>query len=156
MSLYLVQHGRALTKEIDPEQGLSEQGIIEAERVAERAHHFKIQVSEIIHSGRKRARQTAEIFSGWFIHGKEPSAATGLNPTDDVLPIVQAFADRENLMLVGHLPFLERLASQLIVGNPDVPVVRFINGGIVCLEKWEREMGRKVWSVRWIITPEIA
>ncbi len=156
MALYLVQHGRAVKKEIDPEQGLSEQGIIEVERVAEKAHHFKIPVSEIIHSGKKRARQTAEIFSGWLTHGKEPSVANGLNPTDEVLPVAQAFADRENLMLVGHLPFLERLASQLITGSPDVPVVRFLNGGIVCLDKWEREMGRKVWSIRWIITPEIA
>jgi len=156
MALYLVQHGRALTKEIDPEQGLSEQGIIEVERVAERVHHYRIHVSEIIHSGKKRARQTAEIFSGWLTHGKEPSVATGLNPTDEVLPIALAFADRDNLMLIGHLPFLERLTSQLIVGNPDTPVVRFLNGGIVCLEKWEREMGRNVWSVRWIITPDIA
>jgi phosphohistidine phosphatase len=154
--LYLVQHGRSQPKEIDPEQGLSEQGIIEVERVAERAHHLNLHVSEIIHSGKKRARQTAEIFSGWLVHGKEPSVATGLNPTDDVLPVAQTFADRENLMLVGHQPFLDRLTSQLIVNNPDVPVVHFINGGIVCLERWEREMGRKIWSVRWIITPETA
>jgi phosphohistidine phosphatase len=156
MSLYLVQHGRSLAKEIDPEQGLSEQGIIEVERVVERAHHLKLQVSEIIHTGKKRALQTAEIFSDRLTHGKGPTVATGLNPMDDVLPIAQAFADREDLMLVGHLPFLERLASQLIVNTPDIPVVRFMNGGIVCLEKWEREMGRRIWSVRWIITPETA
>jgi phosphohistidine phosphatase len=58
-------------------------------------------------------------------------------------------------MLVGHLPFLERLASQLILKSPDIPVVRFTNGGIVCLDQWERESDKKIWLVKWVLTPEI-
>jgi phosphohistidine phosphatase len=156
MALYLVQHGRSLAKEIDPDQGLSEQGITEVERVAERAHHFKLHVSEIIHSGKKRALQTADIFSGWLTHGKEPSVSTGLAPNDDVIPVSQTFAGKKDVMIVGHLPFLERLASQLILNSPDIPVVRFTNGGIVCLDQRDGESGEKIWLVRWVFVPEIA
>jgi phosphohistidine phosphatase len=156
MALYLVQHGISLAKDIDPDQGLSEQGITEVERVAERAHHFKLHVSEIIHSGKKRAHQTADIFAGWLTHGREPTVSSGLASLDDVIPAARVFADSADLMIVGHLPFLEHLASYLILKSPEIPVVKFTNGGIVCLDRVEREPGRKTWLIRWILTPEIA
>lgn len=53
-------------------------------------------------------------------------------------------------MLVGHMPFLARLAGLLVAGNPETEVVRFQNGGIVCLEG---EGGR--WRVRWAVVPDL-
>jgi len=53
-------------------------------------------------------------------------------------------------MLVGHLPFMERLASFLITGSADKPVIRFQNSGIVCLEK-ETDAGH--WTIRWTLFP---
>jgi phosphohistidine phosphatase len=156
MALYLVQHGISLAKDADPGRGLSEHGISETQRVARRAGDLRIHVSEIIHSGKNRARRTAEIFADRLTPGKEPSLSAGLNPLDDVEPIAQAFAERPDLMIVGHLPFLERLASFLIVGTAEIPVVGFTNSGIVCLDRREREPGRRIWVVRWVLAPEIA
>ena len=54
-------------------------------------------------------------------------------------------------MLVGHLPFMSRLASLLLAGEPEAGVVRFQTSGIVCLS---REQGE--WSLSWAVTPELA
>jgi hypothetical protein len=54
-------------------------------------------------------------------------------------------------MLVGHLPFLEKLTSLLLCGNEKTRLVLFRYGAIVCLEQRED----KGWGVRWILTPEM-
>ena len=61
MALFLVQHGISAHKEIDPEKGLTDHGKTETERIAGVAKGYGIRVARIIHSGKKRARQTAEI-----------------------------------------------------------------------------------------------
>ena len=63
MPLYLVQHGLALPKDIDSERGLSEDGFADVRRIAETAKHYNVQVSQIFHSGKKRAKQTADIIA---------------------------------------------------------------------------------------------
>jgi phosphohistidine phosphatase len=63
MALYLVQHGQCHSKEIDPAKGLTEAGRDTARRIASVAKGYKVPVTCILHSGKKRARQTAEIFA---------------------------------------------------------------------------------------------
>ena len=53
-------------------------------------------------------------------------------------------------MVVGHLPFLDRLASRLVAGDPTAAAVRFTNAGIVCLG---RDAGK--WSLEWAVTPQL-
>jgi phosphohistidine phosphatase len=55
-------------------------------------------------------------------------------------------------MIVGHLPFLSRLASTLLIGDETVALVAFRNGGVVCLERGE-EKGR--WRLTWAVVPEL-
>lgn len=77
-------------------------------------------------------------------------AVTGLAPKDDVEPVAKALkGETRSLMLVGHLPFLDRLTSLLVVGKPDRSIVRFRNGGVVCLSG-EGDF----WAVAWMVTPE--
>ncbi len=54
-------------------------------------------------------------------------------------------------MLVGHLPHLRRLASLLLVGDPEREIIRFRNGAIVCLVQ-----GDGHWLLQWVLTPELA
>jgi phosphohistidine phosphatase len=56
-----------------------------------------------------------------------------------------------DLLIAGHLPHLARLTSRLVLGNETVPVVRFQQGGLVCLERHEDEG----WAVAWMLVPEI-
>jgi phosphohistidine phosphatase len=53
-------------------------------------------------------------------------------------------------MLVGHLPFLDRLAGLLVTGDADRSVVRFQKGGIVCLVRQDEK-----WVVGWMATPDL-
>jgi hypothetical protein len=60
-------------------------------------------------------------------------------------------------MLVGHLPFLSRLVSLLLVGDPDRPLVQFPMGGIVCLAREAPVSGgTPVWNLVWALTPAMA
>jgi phosphohistidine phosphatase len=156
MTLYLVQHGKALPKESDPERSLTEDGKAETEKTALKAKKLGLQVSEIVHSGKERARQTAEILARHLTPGRAPTASAGLDPKDDASPIARTLGDKDGLMLVGHLPFLDKLVSCLILGEPSTRLIRFTNSGIVCLESGEGEPGHEVWLCKWVMTPEIA
>ncbi|OGP93481.1 MAG: phosphohistidine phosphatase SixA [Deltaproteobacteria bacterium RBG_16_48_10] len=131
MKLYLVQHGEAKSEAQDPQRSLSERGEEEVTNVAREVKRLDLHPSRIFHSGKLRAMQTAEILADSL---KRPAEeAQGLNPNDDV----RVWADRistekEDLMIVGHLPFLEKLASLLITGNENVRPVFFRYSGIVC------------------------
>jgi phosphohistidine phosphatase len=151
MSLFLVQHGKNLPKERDPEKGLSLEGRNEVERITAVADEYGITVSAIRHSGKKRARETAEIFAGCLNSGGGVQEMEGLSPLDDVTKLNPK--SEENLMLVGHLPFMEKLTSYLITTSFDrPPVLKFQNGGIVCLDQ-NPEMGS--WFIKWTLFPRI-
>jgi phosphohistidine phosphatase len=150
--LYLVQHAEAKPKEVDPERSLSEAGRAHAEQVAAVAARLDLQVYEIWHSGKTRAAQTASAFAAALAPDQGVRAVSGLGPVDDVEPIGDELGRlSEPVMLVGHLPFMERLTGYLVTGDAERPVVDFTNSAIVCLA---RDGSR--WQVVWILTPEIA
>ncbi len=151
MALYLVQHGKNLSKEIDPEQGLSEEGARDVGRIAETAAAYKVLVGGIEHSGKTRAAQTADIFAD-KLGVTHVSPADGLKPLDDVTEKAAVINPGANLMLVGHLPFMERMASYLTTGTIDYTVFKFQNGGIVCLEKLDDS---DLWAIQWALMPHV-
>jgi phosphohistidine phosphatase len=150
MALFLVQHGKSMPKEKDPDQGLSKEGLTETQAMAEMAVENNIQVMRIIHSGKKRALQTAEI----FMKALEPEAGiikgAGLAPLDDVSVFASTLDNSENVMVVGHLPFMEKLVSHLVNGSLERPVVKFQNSGIICLDT---EDASEPWFIRWAYYP---
>lgn len=151
MALYLVQHGKNLPKDIDPEQPLSEDGAETVNRIAETARAYSVAVGAIQHSGKKRAAQTADIFAQ-KLGVTRIDAAEGLKPLDDVTAKAETIRPGDNLMLIGHLPFMERMASFLTTGSTDFTVFTFQNGGIVCLEKQEDS---DLWSIKWALMPHV-
>ena len=150
MRLYLVQHGEAKSEAEDPERSLTIRGEEETRRISDAAKRLGIRPSRIYHSGKKRAEQTAGIMAGAF--DLSAQLGQGLNPNDDVRPWVERVSrEAEDLMIVGHLPFLEKLASFLVCGDEGAKAVVFRYSAIVCLEK--KESGR--WAVDWVIKPEM-
>ena len=152
MALYLVQHGKSLPKDVDPDQGLADEGIAETKRIAEVARGYQVNVSRIKHSGKKRARQTAEIFSDTLNPAGGVEAVSGLKPLDDVAAFAVSLDAAANTMLVGHLPFMERMTAYLVTGSADKPIFKFQNSGIVCLNK-DPESG--LWLIVWTLMPKI-
>ena len=152
MALYLVQHGKSLPKDQDPDQGLSAEGIAETERIAKLAKDAGFSISQIKHSVKTRARQTAEIFAGALNPKQGIREVSGIKPLDDVAEYAANIDPIEDIMLVGHLPFMERMTSFLITGSTDKPVFKFQNSGIVCLDK---DPEAQAWVIRWALMPQI-
>jgi phosphohistidine phosphatase len=153
MPIYLVQHGKCLPKDLDPEKGLTDDGIKEVERIAQVAAQYGIKIERIVHSGKKRARQTAQIMAAALTSDQAPEKHAGLRALDDVIPVADAFTGHERLMIVGHLPFLAKLTSYLILGAVEPSVFDFQNGGIVCLDF---KADTASWIIKWTLMPTIA
>jgi phosphohistidine phosphatase len=152
MALYLVQHGKSLPKDQDPQKGLSQEGVAETERIAQVAKGYQVRVLKITHSGKTRARQTAEIFDAALKPSGGIHERSGLNPMDDVTVFAETVDNTEDSMLVGHLPFMERLTAYLITGSFEKPVFKFQNSGIVCLDK---DPATESWVIKWALMPYI-
>jgi len=151
MRVYLVQHGLAKDKNEDAERPLSGQGREDVTRCAGFLSLFeKPRPLKILHSGKLRAEQTAEMFAeAWG--GIAVERTLDLAPNDDPSVWSAHLASMsDDVMLVGHLPHLQRLAGLLICGDPGCETVCFRNGGVVCLEK--KETG---WRVLWHINPTL-
>ncbi len=152
MALYLVQHGKNISKEHDPEQNLSEEGKADVEYVAKVAKQNRISVYRIEHSPKLRAKQTAEIFAEALQPLQGLQERENIKALDEVSEVADEISSKDDLMLVGHLPFMERLTSFLITGSKENLVFKFQNGGIVCLDKDEKV---ESWFIKWAIMPRI-
>ena len=153
MIVYLVQHAQAKHEKDDPERHLSEKGREDIKKVAEFiAKKGDITVTGILHSGKTRARQTAEVLAEYLKPSNGISETDGLNPMDDPSIWAARIADiTEDIMLVGHLPQLSRLAAILLCWDTTKDVVEFETGSIICL--WTEKY--KSWCIRWMVTPDM-
>ena len=146
--IYLVQHSKSLSKEIDPDRRLSEEGIKETHQMADFLKRNKVTVSKIIHSGKHRARMTAEII-GRNLGVKDISEVSGLAPLDDPKHWANKLRNiDEDIMVIGHLPYLATLTSLLL--NINTEVIEFRHSGILCLE---REEDHK-WRIKFYVRPD--
>jgi phosphohistidine phosphatase len=148
--LYLVQHGEAKSEEEDAERPLTDRGVSDVRRVVRHVTAAgSVSVERIVHSGKTRARQTAAAWGE--VLGVPVEEADGLAPRDDpAIWATRVTAQAGDLMLVGHLPHLAKLAGLLVAGDPDRPIIGFRQGGLVGLED-----GPAQWSV-WLILPPAA
>jgi phosphohistidine phosphatase len=152
MKLYLVQHAKAASEQEDPQRSLTEAGRKELQKAAAFAGRLDLSVERIWHSGKIRAAQTAEILAEAVTLKDGSVAREALGPNDDVTPVARKLgAAEKDVMIVGHLPFLSRLASLLLTGSESGDTVTFRNAGIVCVERGAD--GR--WHICWVVTPEV-
>ena len=154
MDLYLMQHGQATTAAENPERPLTDAGRAAVQRVAARA--AGVRVSHCVHSGKLRAEQTARLLVSEIGAEASVEARPGLAPNDPAAPTAQwlrGVTEHQALALVGHLPFLDSLASLLVAGNEDAQVVHFRMGGLV---KLEPKQDRDGFAVVWAIPPGLA
>src|SRR5262249_15369453 len=124
--LYLVQHGEAKPETDDPERPLTERGQETVRQMAVWAFQVGVRAALLRHGGKRRAEQPATLLGEWLKPPKGVVTAGGLKPNDDPRPLAESLqAEPEPLMLVGHLPFLSRLASLLVGGNSEGHVIHF-------------------------------
>jgi len=151
MKFYLVQHGEAVPEEIDPDRPLSPKGKDNVIKMATFLKEVNIKPAEIWHSTKTRAKQTAEILSNKLKPVAGLKQREGLAPNDPPEKILEELIARgEDLMIVSHLPFLQKLASLLVFGSSDKSLIGFKKGSIVCLER--KDNG---WEICFFLTSDL-
>jgi phosphohistidine phosphatase len=152
MRLYLVQHGEATPEEVDPSRPLTPRGSQDVQKIASFLRQIPTGPFIIRHSGKLRARQTAEIIAAALGSGCQVQRSEHLSPNDPIQNLIQEIGKMtSDLMLVGHLPFLGKLASFLLAGSESLNPAAFRQGGVVCLQRKED----RTWQVTWMVIPEI-
>jgi len=152
MRLYLVQHAKAASKEVDSQRPLTDEGRRDVQKVAAFIKPLNLGVDFLWHSGKTRAAQTAEALAEVVEVRTETAPRDGLAPNDDVAAMKDELASgRHDVMIVGHLPFLSKLASLLLAGDETAGTVAFQQGGVVCLEQGAEDE----WQINWMVIPEL-
>ena len=154
MQLFLVQHAEALSKEEDPDRPLSPRGMGDAEAVAAFLARAGVAPGRILHSGKTRARQTADILAGPI--GAEstvqesPVEIGATSPPDDLAEAARGWAG--DTMVVGHMPFMGKAAARLLTGDADGAPMAFRPGSVLCLE---RDADTGAFALAWMIRPDV-
>jgi len=151
MKVYLVQHAAAKPKSENSERPLSETGRADIYKVTSfLAGHADMKIDSVFHSGKTRSRETAEALAAALRPAGGVEQSDGLAPLDDPSIWVGRLAESAgNVMLVGHMPHMSKLAALLINGDENKLVVSFQMGGVVCLES----DGTAGWAVSWMVVP---
>ena len=156
MLVYLVQHGKAKTKEEDSKRPLSKEGKNDIEKIALFLKNLKIKVESIMHSDKLRAKESAEILSKNINTNNGLKEIPGLQPNDIVEPIATFIKQQSNdIMFVGHLPFMDKLSSLLITKNQDNKIIAFQQGAVICMERDNENEEIETFSLKWMITPDL-
>ena len=149
--IYLVHHGDAAGPEVDPARPLSPIGRTQTDLLAQKAAARGVKPRAIWHSGKLRAKQTAEAFWRRCNPLSAFAAVRGLQPLDAPGHIVETIAGEEDdVMVVGHFPQMPALLTLLSTGNPAASPGDFPMHGIVALEKVEGK-----WVESWRLTSEL-
>jgi phosphohistidine phosphatase len=142
--IYLVHHAEAAAPDIDPQRPLTTAGKAHAEKLATAAAGRGVKPQVICHSGKLRARQTAEAFWRRCNPFAVLTAQRGLQPTDPPQTINLLLAGEElDLMVVGHMPNLPRILA-LLTNRPEASEQSFPEHGMIALEKTQDG-----WVERW-------
>jgi phosphohistidine phosphatase len=141
--ILLVHHGDAVGADEDAMQPLSAAGRAATTRLAVAAAARGARPDVVWHSGKLRARQTAELF--WLACNPLAtfSAARGLQPTDPPrLMRDQLAAETRSIVLAGHMPNLMGLLGLMLSSADDAR--NFPPHGCVALER-----GHGSWKEIW-------
>jgi phosphohistidine phosphatase len=124
---------------------LSERGRAQVEDLAREAAGRGARPRVVWHSGKLRARQTAEAYWRACNPLAQLSAVRGLLPDDPPGWVADRLVVEEGeVMVVGHMPHLPRLLRLLLTGDADAPAIEFPPHGVVCVDQ-----DGGLWQERW-------
>ena len=149
MNLYLVHHGDAVGPDVDPRRPLSERGRADVARLAAEAEARGARPLVVWHSGKLRARQTAEAF--WRVCNALASfsATRDLQPDDPPEWIRDRLrGETRDVLIAGHYPHLPGLLAVMTQGGP--PSATFPQHGLVALTT---EDSGQTWNELWRLEP---
>jgi phosphohistidine phosphatase len=145
--LILVHHGDAVGPDVDPRRPLSERGRTEVERLAGELAGRGVRPAVIWHSGKLRARQTADTFRRTCNPLSEFSATKDLQPDDPPQWIRDRLrGEARDILIAGHYPHLPRLLAMLL--NTTEAAVSFpLHGAVALASSDDGEKWREIWRL---------
>ena len=134
MKVYLMQHALAYSSQEDQERPLSPAGIDQAKAAAKGIKRLGLSFDLIVTSTKRRAHQTAALIAEGvrFPHSDIMTSEVVLpqGQPQDLLDLLQKESPQSNVLIVGHMPQLEKLSYQLLQGGE----MLFENAGLACFE----------------------
>jgi phosphohistidine phosphatase len=161
MNIFFLRHGIAVERgtkgfEKDSERPLTSKGKRQLRKSAAGMKKMKLRFDLILSSPHERARRTAEIVADELKLKKRLKFTDALKYESDPEQLVAEMAGLKpmpgNILLVGHEPYLSRLASLLVSGNGDL-AMDLKKGGLGKLETEGLHPGRCA-QLAWLLTPK--
>lgn len=161
MNLFILRHGLAVepssaVQAKDSERPLTPKGERKLWKIAEAMEAMEISFDWILSSPYVRARQTAEIIAEALDLRKKLELSQTLTPAGSAKKLVELLSQRapppDNVLLVGHEPYLSDLVALLISGGTNVSVT-MKKGGLCKLSVESLEHDRCA-SLEWLLTPK--
>ena len=149
MKLYFLRHGLADWPEWDPardhERPLTKEGLKKMKAQARTLAALNLKLDAILSSPYTRAYQTADIVAARLkLEVKtEPLLATGFT-AEKLASIVEAYADAQALLLVGHEPSFSTVIAGLIGGGR----VQLRKGALARVDVNAELQGELVWLLQ--------
>ena len=136
MKLYLVRHGESKPEQEDASKPLTDRGRQDIRHLGRTLRNMNIRVPWIVHSGKLRAEETAKLLADSLEAPVKIKQAEGLAPNDDISPTLEwVEAEDEDLIIIGHLPFLARLLETLVKAPDPQDLPIFDSGNLVGVER---------------------
>lgn len=140
-----MRHGQAENPSIDPEQGLTEEGKKAILQIADKMMNKSVHISQIYHSTKKRAQQTAHLVADVISSDVPPQAMENLKPGDNPSNIIDTVNQWTNdTLIVSHLPFIPSLLDLLTRSQNSI---HFEPATVVCLGRSGPQ-----WQLEWVIS----
>lgn len=153
MKLYCVRHAEAEAAYDDAARPLSIKGQMDIERVARYLGQYDLHIRHIMHSGKRRAEQTACVLAKHLEVEEVTACLSLLDCEAEVEPMIEMIKTwSEDTMIVGHLPFMAKLISGLVINDSDFfPILNYPPGCIVALDHFDNQR----WIINWLLRPDI-
>ncbi|HEY1717005.1 MAG TPA: phosphohistidine phosphatase SixA [Verrucomicrobiae bacterium] len=160
MNIFILRHGIAVEPgapgiKTDAERPLVPKGEQRLRAAVAAMEKMDLSFDAIISSPYLRAKETAEIVAKHFKLEKKLAFSGDLIPGGNPQALIRQLNDLktapENILLVGHEPYLSRLIALLATGNPGA-TIEMKKGGLCKLEAEELEYGHCA-TLKWLLTP---
>lgn len=156
MAVYVVRHAKAAPGYPDEFRPLTAEGERVADEMGQHLARTGVRVARIYHSGLVRARQTAEALTKHLQPAGGLHHQPGLEPEGDPLPIAAWLEaeeeEHDGVMVVSHMPFVDRLVSMLLCGDPNAGLVDYK----LCAVTRLNPRPTHGYELAWLLTPKAA
>jgi len=149
MKLYCIRHGQAESSVLDNKRQLTDMGQKEIHAMGKFLAAQKISITDLLHSPKLRAQETAEILMS-YVHPKTMKATAVLSHEACANTLADHVREwKQPTLLVTHMPLIASIVNRLLFKETlSWPVVEFQPGTITCLHR-----RRDQWTIQWVVSP---